>query len=834
MREWHITYSDPMAPRIAADARTGRTTYTDDQAWQLRLGRPDEPAISLETRYGGRVGMARFVPMWMVGRRQIYETQGYHSPPVLVAFAPDYLRVRAELTLAIKVSYEFWTMESQAVGGRVTCRNTGDQPQTLRLDLNAQVAREGQTLQMFFLTLENNQVALQLGRLDSIQPVLVLEGADQTATSARLSRGLTLDPGAEVVIRWVAGGLPDRDASLTLAYKWLARDDWDTYLARIDQWAAAAPQVETGHADWDLALAWSQQVVLRSMLGATGSLPHPSFVTGRKTGLGYAVMGTHSGGFNAAWGGQTVPDALHIAGALALAAPDLAKGVVQNFLAVQRDDGWIDAKPGLDGQRANVLAPPLLVTLVYTVFHYTRDQDFLAACLDGLLAFFERWFKGDVDHDRDGVPEWSHAGQGAFADSPTLAQARRWAQGIEISTIEAPDLLAYLVREARTLLRICQILERDDVAREVRSRADALIAALGEFWDEDRGVFHYRDRDSHACPSGDVVFTGKGDEALNERTTLAQPSRLILRVVGGLSRKPALSCTIEGIGADGKPTNETIPAGAFNWYRGMGSATTGTVWGTITHLGFGGLSRVFKVEVNTVNLSLHDQSLLVPLWSGALDDERAARVIAMLTDPDQYWREYGISGCPASSPVYDASHQNGCGGLWPAWNARLAWALIDRGRTREAADLFTRLMRAQARSLGTEQAFRALYNPDTGEGMGDSDAFEGAVSWDWFARLFGAYVLDRGSVALTGPFCFAGEAMTWTQHGVTLERRDDGTRITFPSGHTLELPPDADAQFIHDPNVRPGAASRAATPGAPPDDPPSVVRPDEGLLPDGV
>jgi hypothetical protein len=64
MREWQLTQASPMAPRIAADARTGRTNLYDDQVWQLRLGQPDEPAVTLETRYGGRVGLARVVPVW--------------------------------------------------------------------------------------------------------------------------------------------------------------------------------------------------------------------------------------------------------------------------------------------------------------------------------------------------------------------------------------------------------------------------------------------------------------------------------------------------------------------------------------------------------------------------------------------------------------------------------------------------------------------------------------------------------------------------------------------------------------------------------------------------
>jgi hypothetical protein len=454
------------------------------------------------------VGIARLVPIWFASRRQIYETQGYHNPRTLTHFAPDYLRLRAGLTVHLALTYEFWVMESQAVGGRFICHNTGDQPQELRFDLTVQAAREDKTLPMFFLTLENDQVALQVGRLPNLQPVLLLDGAQQiTSTQARLSRALTLAPGAQTAIRWVLGSRTNRDDSLALAYKWLADPGWDTYVAQIEQRAAAQPQIETGHRDWDLALAWTQPLIMRAFLGATGSLPHPSFVESRKPNQGYAVSGVHSGGFAYPWGGQTVPDALHIAVPVAHAAPELAKGIVQNFLAVQRDDGWIDAKPGFDGQRVHVLAPPLLASLAYAVYHVTRDKDFLAGCLPGLLAFFERWFKPDVDQDSDGVPEWSHPGQGAFADGPVLAQGRRWAQGVDITTIEAPDLLAYLVREAAMILQIAQVLERQDGSRNTRARSAESRARriLGR---RERRVLH-RDRDSYACPTGEMIFPAR-------------------------------------------------------------------------------------------------------------------------------------------------------------------------------------------------------------------------------------------------------------------------------------------------------------------------------------
>ena len=496
-----------------------------------------------------------------------------------------------------------------------------------------------------------------------------------------------------------------------------------------------------------------------------------------------------------------MPEALLIAPEVARTAPELAQGIVRNFLAVQREDGWIDARPGLDGQRTNVLAPPLLASLAYTVYHYTGDKPFLAECLDGLLAFFDRWMKPDLDHDHDGLPEWHTPDQAAFTDSPTLAQNRRWAQGIDITTLESPDLAAYLVREARTIIRIAKALEREDIVQEFTPRYDTLRALLNEMWDETAGAFRFRDRDTHTCPTGEMVFQGKGDQPLRERIQLPTPSRLVVRAIGGLSHKPKMGCTIEGVDATGNPANETISGDSFSWYRGMGSTTTKTVWRELTYLKFDGLSRVYTVEASAVDLSRHDQSLFMPLWAGSLDDNKVQRMVAMLTDPAQYWREYGISGCPATDPAYDPAHQNGCGGMWPDWNARFAWGLLEHGYRREAVELFERVIKAQIRSLAAESVFRAFYNPDTGDGLGDSDVLSGLVPLGWFGQLFGAFASGPGAAVITDPFAF-DQPMTWTQHGVRIERSPDRTLITFPSGHTVTMEPGAEPQVVRDPTAR--------------------------------
>ncbi|NLX11766.1 MAG: hypothetical protein GXY36_19135, partial [Chloroflexi bacterium] len=498
-----------------------------------------------------------------------------------------------------------------------------------------------------------------------------------------------------------------------------------------------------------------------------------------------------------------------------------------------------------------VLAPPLLATLAYTVYEYTQRDGFLRDTFDGLLAFFRRWLQPDLDQDGDGLPEWSRPEQGAFGDSPTLARSRRWAQGANINTIEAPDLAAYLLREAASLIQIAQVLGDQGVADEVALRRDALREHLQAMWNPETGAFHYRDRDTDAVPLGEIIFEGKGDQPLRDRTPLPHASRLILRVIGGMSHKPRVGCTIEGVNGNGQPTHETLDANAFDWYRGMGSATTRTVWREITDLKFDGLSRVYTVQVSTVDLSRHDQSLFVPLWTDAVTPEQVEQMVAMLTDPARYGREYGIPACPANDPAYDPTQQNGCGAVWPRWTTLIAWGLLDHGYRREAAMLFERLLNAQIRSLTTEQVFRALYNPDTGEGLGDSDVLEGVVSLGWFARLFGAFVPRSGCVMITGPLAFEGQPMVWTQHGIRIERSPDSTAIRFASGHSVTLPPDAGAQLICDEQPAaaeppPLARTDPADPGTPnvepesalpvddaePDDEQPALPPYDGLLPD--
>ncbi|HVO42189.1 MAG TPA: hypothetical protein VMT34_06190, partial [Aggregatilineales bacterium] len=303
MREWRLTTGDPLAMRFAADARLTVTNYADDQTWELAFGDSSEPAFSVQTRYGGRVGLARVVPMIVIeGRTPIYEAGSFAERPVLRAFAPNYARLSARPLTTLDLDFELWVMESREVGGRFTFTNKVAQPQALRLELFGQIAPlEGKPPVMNLLGLDDGTEALHLGKLGGLNPVLMLEFAvpgqppapvvawEAPRTSPKLSAPITVPANGSLAVRWVHAGYSSVEDSLKNAYQRLYKSAWDEEIAKIPD----LPVIETGNADWDATIAFTGVVTLRSFISGN-SLPHPTLVAARIPSRGFSAHGDGS------------------------------------------------------------------------------------------------------------------------------------------------------------------------------------------------------------------------------------------------------------------------------------------------------------------------------------------------------------------------------------------------------------------------------------------------------------------------------------------------------------------------------------------------------------
>lgn len=811
LRRWLLNASSPYALPLAADARLSATDYRDDQVWELLPGVPgsDSPALALQTRYGGRVGLASLVPLWVHDGRMIYQSQAYAKPPTVTGFAPGYLRLQATLTPQLALQAEYWVMESHAVGARFTLSNAHTRPTTIRLEIFGHVGAQGKEQPLHLLTLPDNSAALHMGQIGNLNPVVVLEGAvSSDPGSPKIIHEFTIPGRKKVMVRFVHAGLAAPHESLALAQFWLAQN-WDNYFKRIDHAAQYIPTVETGDEDLDAALATAYQQLILSFLKPTASLPYSSFVAERTPGTGYSP---HETDHRRAWSGQSPHLAYLTALGMASIDPQLAQGVLRNFLAVQQDDGWIDWRPGLAGQRQGILCMPILARLAWGIYQYTEDLPFLQDVFPRLLKFFERWFAPDMDADQDGIPEWQTDNQTGYVFFPTFAVGQAWGQNVNIRTVETPDMLAYLLSEAISLRAMAETLQNANAAEAISERLNKLKATLENLWSESR--YAYRDRDTHlSTPRVNVLSGGQGDQEHILSLPLAPASRVIVRVEGGVDHVPALTLMIEGLDRNGHRIREQVDTEAFTWQRSRGAYTTQQVFSQVDRLRFDGLSRVYRVDVYTPDTTRLDINALLPLWSVDIPHTKAEALVKLMIDPQHFWRATGVTMCSAQDAHFDPSNARGAGGVWPFWVTLIGEGLIEFGRFDLAADLLERLVNTQVEVLKKQRHFTEFYHADAPTGLGEANHLGGIIPLHLFLRVIGVRIINGGKVWTGGAYPWPNP-ISITQHGINVKRSADGTTIQFPSGHHVQLPADAQWQPVIDPApalLKP-AAARKPTP----------------------
>jgi hypothetical protein len=474
-----------------------------------------------------------------------------------------------------------------------------------------------------------------------------------------------------------------------------------------------------------------------------------------------------------------------------MAAVDMAiaQGIVRNYLAVQQADGWIDWKPGLGGQKQGILCLPVLARLSWGIFQYSEDGAFLRDVFTGLMKFFERWLKPDLDKDGDGLPEWQSENQTGYTFTPTFAAWQSWAQGVDIRLVEAPDLLTYLISEARSLKEIAFYLRDSAAEQQLSEWLATLENALETLWTGER--YTYRDRDSHVTTSSvTVVKDGRGGDDLIPAETLDPPNRLLVRVSGGVSLVPRITMRLDGLDASSTAVSETASGNEFVWSTGRGVYTSQQVFSQIDRITFEGLSRVYRVDVHTVDTTRADIHGLLPLWAGGLSQPRAVAVLGQLTDPDMFWRASGATMCAASDPNFDPANAEGSGGVWPFWATLMGEALVELGEMERATELVRRLLRTQVTTFKTQQAFYEFYHSDEPRGLGEQHHLSGIVPLHLLLRVLGARIVSAQKVWAGGEY-FWDTPTTVRAKGVTVQRSKDGTRIEFPSGHVADLKGDA-------------------------------------------
>ena len=782
MREFNLKANDPLSLTLAADARLTAPNYTNDQIWELSLQGGEPPALALHTTYGLRARSLRLFPRFVEGYEALTDPDKFAAPPVVRRFYTNYLEVVFCPFTNIEVVAEYWACESNAIAGRLRFTNHGAAERQVRLEWAAVLTpnEDGQRM----APLETEAAPALAGSSGGLAPVVFITGGALAVASPypALVLGLELAAGQARQFIWSQAALETPQASFELARRTVARN-WDAELARIELLNAALVEIYTGDADWDVAFALAQKTALGLFVGPTPQLHQASFVSVRRPDFGYSLRGDGSD-YGPLWNGQTALEAYYLVSQLLPAAPELAKGLLFNFLSTQTLEGVIDWKPGLGGQRGNRLATPLLASLAWYIYQVNEERTFLEQIFPQLLGFFFAWFSPDHDRDRDGIPEWDHAVQAGFEDHPLFSHWHPWSQGVDITTAESPSLCAFLYRECQALIQIAQLLGRQESLPALQAIAENLHAAVEQAWDASSASYRYWDRDVHTSPVGMTLGERRGAGRIEINRKFELPLRLVLRLRSGGDNTRRAQAFVHGSGPSGHHRVERIPANRFLWFPGVGTVTSKRTYSVVEYIEVQGLEEGDQVTVRSIGLDCQDHTNLLPLWAGIPSKERAkAMVEETITNPERYWQPYGIPACPASLCLPEAEV---CQAVNLPWCALIGEGLVRYGYREAAAELVARLLQAIIQTLKSEASFRRLYHAGTGQGLGERDALGGLAPVGLFLETLGVRLISPLEVALEGfnPFPWP---VTVKYRGLTILRQKEKTQIIFPDGQTVTL-----------------------------------------------
>jgi len=795
MRELIFKLGAPFGRMVlAADARRTATQYSDDQIWELALNRGEPPSLAVETSYGLRARAFRIFPRFTSEGKTISGPQEFAGPLKVRQFSPGYIQLNCQIFPNIELTYDLWVCSSQSLCGALHFLNTAKNTLAIQVEISGMLSPllSSQTGgDRLSVQLAGNRPVLT-GNTANLTPVIQMRSgmSGPAGPNPFIYQVLELPPNQVQTSQWVQAGGISLEKSLEIARAALDRP-WEAEFSRLEMESKGQLEILTGNPLWDEVFERSKQIALRLLLSPHHSLAHPTFVASRQPDLGYSMRGDGSD-YGPLWNGQTVLQAYYLGMLLMPTAPAIVSGILKNFLNSQHDDGSINFRlgtpglgsspgPGAGPTRAQLNATPILARMAWRLYEASPDRELLVAVLPGLHRFFESWFLPEQDRDGDGLPEWSSPLQSGLEDHPIYAHWLDGAPGLDITTVESPDLATFLYSEAQALINIAQILDRKEISKAVQKRLKILKSAVEKTYSARAGIYQTRDRETHQVSKAENLGERIGPGEIPVNRTFAPGARVCLTIQtsDGTLRRPVVQ--INGANPSGESFAETLTIDNFRWRPGTGHTTSQHIFATLEKVSIDDIGSLDQVHLATADHTVEDISGLLPLWARIPDDKKAAQILKLaILNPLRFSRPYGLptSSLPpgsASDPAYHSIHL--------PWNMFVIEGLLAYGLHEAALDLFSRLMAGICENYTREGCFRRFYNAENGSGMGEADSLEGLAPTSLFLQLLGVQFLNEQQIVLSGrnPFPWA---VTVKFKGITVLRQSDKTSIIFPNGQT--------------------------------------------------
>jgi hypothetical protein len=781
MKTWNSISVDALNFPLAADTRFCSPDYTNDHIWEIRTGSGDPPALSMETSFGLRARQMRLFPRFIHDDTRVTDPRLFNRQPRVTNVFPNYLSIDFSPFPNIDVIIEYWIPGSQVISSRMTINNASVMPEKIRVEWIVLMSPldAGESMS----TTRMNNLNVMEGRTANLSPVCCLDAITEPGIGPYSSLSVELDlfPGNKRQFTLALASLGSAQESFDLARRTLLRS-WEAELTRIQlQNAAQTIEVYTGNSEWDAAFALSQLAAYRLFLPAGGQMPHPSYVLSRQPDHGFSRRGDGSD-YPHLWSGQTPLDTCYLASLILPGGVDICEGLLRNFLAVEQENGFIDLKPGLSGQRSLRLAQPMLATLALQIDRYKDSSSWLVDLYPQLLRFVNAWFSEDHDQDQDGYPEWDHPLQTGLESCPMYDRWHMDAQGVSIDRIESPSLSAMLFRECSSLLIIARRVGCSEGVEWLKERVSEFGQISDKMWDSKSRTSHYRDSQTHYNGPAEKLLTIHGSGLYPLKKNYKIPRRLIVKLnINADTSRTGVRVTLRGSNGKNEICEEIGGSNLF-WVENRAFATSNNVFNRLRQVEVNGLQAADEVIIHTVDYSLEDITLLLPLWAGMLKP-RQARALIEETLMKRYLQPYGIPMTPVSKNGADDDLLHSV--LLP-WNQLIVEGMLKYGFRTAAADVVSRIMTGVVSALRQSGSFRGNFNASTARPAGDRNPLSGLAPLGLFLQTVGIKKISNHEIILDGINPFP-TPVTVKYQGTTITCHTKDTVVTFPTGQTITV-----------------------------------------------
>jgi len=783
MYDWNYTPDHPINLTLCADARLSPTDSLNDQIWELNIGNSEPPAISFQTTFGLRARHCRIFPRFTLKGKVVNDPSEFHHPVTIRQYFPNYLKLTCKPFPSINVQIEYWVPNSQTIAGLTTAINTSHETCQLQIDWAELLIPGAEGHRMAIQELGLMQVLS--GEVSGLTPVFLLSGANQAGKSPypSLSSSFSLPSHGEHTLQWVQASLADLQSSFGLA-KIIINKNWDAEFSRIIRVNSENIEVTTGYQDWNTAFYLSQVRANQLILRPTSNNKPATFINQRTPDQGFSFLEDDSD-YTQLWNGASLLKTSYLSSLILPSSSEFLRVMLDNYLSAQSLGDETNNKPNASGQRSRLFETPLLSTLSWQLYEFTGDMDYLKRIYPLLLSSFFSWFSEDHDRDGDLFPEWGHNLQTGFEANPHFSYVSPKALGIDISTIESPDLSAYLYNECQSLISIATVVGEPKMLSRLEELADRLKEGADRLWNDQHACFMFRDRDSHVSTAMQQLSNFQGSGIIDIHKTFEQPVRLIIHIKTKKEGTNPTQIYIHGILPNNIHRVEHITSMQGHWQPGYGYFTSQNTFQEIEHIQVLGAVSDDHVSIMTSGYLYLDQTGLLPLWAGLVSKERAKILINLsIMNKKKYLSTHGLRANVDITEKHEIPDE--FSGISWLWTGMILSGLVRYGEKKNAAEIFSRTMKNVIHTLEKDLNFYQFYHAETGQPMGLVNSLTSLVPIDVFLKIIGVKIINSTKVRITGSNPFPWP-VSIKYRGLTVIQQERRAIIIFPNGQNTTV-----------------------------------------------